>query len=206
MLSRLSPWLLWGALSLPAFGMILAAASAESVREVHGLLHPTGEMSARLLIVAMMATPLMLLFRGWRWPRWLVRNRRYFGVAAFGYAALHLAVYLWTEPVARWIAELGETEIWTGWVAFMIFVPLAVTSTDGWVRLLGTRWKAMQRMTYAAAVFTLVHWAALHDWGGTGAAMAHFGPLVALEAWRVWWVWLRPRPPVAGTAEGGINA
>lgn len=206
MLSRLSPWVLWGVLSLPAVGMILSAATAESTREVHGLLHPTGEMSARLLIVAMMATPLMLLFRRQRWPRWLVRNRRYFGVTAFGYAALHLAVYLWTEPVGRWVAELGATEIWTGWVAFLIFVPLAVTSTDGWVRRLGTAWKPLQRMTYAAAVFTLVHWAALHDWGGTGAALLHFGPLIALEAYRVWWVRLRPRPPVAGTADAGVSA
>jgi sulfoxide reductase heme-binding subunit YedZ len=197
MLSRFSPYLLWGFLSLPAVGMLTEAATAESTREIHGLLHPTGEWAARLLIITLMATPLMVLFRKQAWPRWFVRNRRYLGVAAFGYAVLHLAAYLWTEPVARWIAELTETEIWTGWVAFLIFVPLALTSHDWWVRKLGTTWKPLQRMTYAAAVFTLVHWAALHDWGSTGAALANFAPLIALEAYRVWWFWLRPRPPMA---------
>jgi sulfoxide reductase heme-binding subunit YedZ len=59
----------------------------------HMLVHPTGEWSARLLIVTMMITPLAMLFRGKNWTRWLKKNRRYFGVASFAYGVLHLIFY-----------------------------------------------------------------------------------------------------------------
>ncbi len=180
------PWTFWALLSLPAIPMIAGLASGEP-RAVHRLLHPTGEFAARFMIIAMMITPLMLLLQGWRGPRWLLRRRRYLGVAAFGYALAHTVLYLLDEgAMAFTTAELAKTWIWTGWLAFLIFVPLAVTSTDGWVGRLGRRWKTLQRWVYGAAVLTLVHWAALHDWGGIGPALVHFGPLAALEAYRVW--------------------
>lgn len=137
------------------------------------------------MIVAMLASPLVLLFKGWRAPLWLKRHRRYFGVAAFGYAALHTLYYLIdAATMARVIEELPRLYMWTGWVAFAIFIPLAVTSMDHFVRVMGPRWKQLQRWTYAAAMLTLVHWAALHDWGGLGPALVHFVPLGALEAYR----------------------
>jgi sulfoxide reductase heme-binding subunit YedZ len=194
MLSRLSPYLLWALLALPSFGMVIQALTSETTTVYSDLLHPSGEFAARFMIIALMATPLMMLFRGWRGARWLVRNRRYFGVAAFGYAALHTALYLLAEPLNRILAEATALEIWTGWLAFVIFLPLAATSNDWAVRRLGTRWKRLQRWTYGAAVLTLLHWATLNDWGSLGAAAVHFAPLVALSAYRVWWVWLRPHP------------
>lgn len=152
---------------------------------VHQLLHPTGEFSARFMIIAMMITTLAMLFKGWRGPRWLMKRRRYLGVAAFAYALAHTALYLVDEgAVAFTGGEISKLYIWTGWLAFLIFVPLAVTSTDAWVRKLGPRWKTLQRFVYGAAVLTLLHWAALHDWGGVGAALVHFGPLIGLEAYR----------------------
>ncbi|WP_439124048.1 sulfite oxidase heme-binding subunit YedZ [Marivita sp.] len=160
----------------------------------HILVHPTGEFSARFLIVAMMATPLSLLLRGWRGPQWLKKNRRYLGVAAFGYALLHTVFYLIDKAsFSTAINELPRLYIWTGWLAFLIFVPLAVTSTDFFVRKMGTWWKWLQRWTYAAAVLTLVHWASLHEWGSWVPASIHFGPLIALEAYRIWYWYLRPR-------------
>ena len=194
-LSRLSPWLLWALLSAPAFLMVAEAATSASDRVFHILVHPSGETSARLLIVAMMATPLSMLLRGWRGPRWLVKNRRYLGVAAFGYAALHTLFYVLDKgSLARILGEIDRTWIWTGWLAFAIFLPLAATSCDAAVRALGPLWKPLQRWTYAAAVLTLIHWAALHDWGHPAAALVHFAPLIALEAYRLWWNYFRPRP------------
>ena len=153
---------------------------------VHQLLHPTGEFAARFMTISMMITLLTMLFKGWRGPRWLMKRRRYLGVAAFGYALAHTLLYLVDEgAIAFTGGELSKLYIWTGWLAFFIFVPLAVTSTDGWVRTLGPRWKTLQRCVYVAAVLTLVHWAALHNWGGIAAALVHFGPLVALEIYRV---------------------
>jgi len=196
MLKRLSPYWLWALLSLPPVLWSYEAMTSTNERIIHILVHPTGEWAARLLIVTMMATPLMLLFKGWRGPRWLRKNRRYLGVAAFGYAALHTVFHLIDKgSMTRVLGELERTYIWAGWIAFLIFVPLAVTSMDYAQRLMGKHWKTLQRTTYGAAVFTLLHWAALHDWGHPGAAIVHFAPLIALEAYRVWYWYLRPRGP-----------
>lgn len=179
------PYAFWAILSLPAIPMAAGLASGNP-EAVKGLLHPTGEFAARFMIIAMMITPLAMLLRGWRGPRWLMKRRRYIGVATFGYAALHTLLYLVDlGAVAFSGAEISKLYTWTGWLAFVIFVPLAATSTDGWVRTLGPRWKTLQRFVYAAAVLTLVHWAALHDWGGIGPALVHFAPLGLLEAYRI---------------------
>lgn len=195
---KLSPYWLWLLLALPALPIAYDAATATDPRVFHRLVHPTGEFSARFMIIAMMATPLTLLFKGWRGPRWLLRNRRYLGVAAFGYAALHTLFYLVdAATLARVVEQLPRLYIWTGWLAFLIFIPLAATSTDWAVRRLGRAWKPLQRWTYAAAALTLIHWAALHNWGHPAAALIHFAPLVLLEAYRVWYWHLRPRPHAA---------
>lgn len=186
-MQRLSPFWLWALLALPGIGFTTMLLGSDDPRIMHELLHPTGEFAARFLIIAMLASPLSLLLRGWRGPRWLLRNRRYFGVAAFFYALAHTVLYLADEgSLTRILADLPKLAIWTGWLAFLIFVPLAITSANGWVRRLGRNWKRLQRATYAAAVLTLVHWAALHDWGGVGPALVHFGPLAVLEAYRLW--------------------
>ncbi|WP_417259379.1 sulfite oxidase heme-binding subunit YedZ [Celeribacter sp.] len=180
-----SPYTFWAILTLPAIPLVLGL-SSDDPEAIKALLHPTGEFAARFMIIAMMITPLMMLLKGWRGPRWLMKRRRYLGVAAFAYAFAHAILYLIDEgAVAFTGGEISKFYIWTGWIAFLIFVPLAVTSTDGWVRKLGPRWKTLQRFIYGAAVLTLLHWAALHEWGGVGAAMVHFVPLIALEAYRL---------------------
>ena len=192
-MSRLSPYWLWIVLSLPAFGMAYEIATSTNPRIIHILLHPTGEFSARFLIIAMIATPLCMLFKGWRGPRWLRKNRRYFGVAAFAYAALHTVFYIYdAATIERMLQQLPRLYIWTGWAAFAIFIPLAVTSMDYFVRKMGPAWKTLQRWTYPAAVLTLIHWAALHDWRDPTAAIVHFTPLALLEAYRIWYWYLRP--------------
>lgn len=180
------PYTFWAILCLPAIPMLLALTSGDP-RIFHKLLHPTGEFAARFLIIALMITPLAMLFRAHRWPRWLMKRRRYLGVAAFGYALFHTVFYLIDEgAIALSVAELSKLYIWTGWLAFIIFVPLAITSTDGWVKSMGNKWKTLQRFVYAAAILTLVHWAALHSWDGVGPALVHFAPLGLLETYRIW--------------------
>ena len=67
------------------------------------------------MIIAMLASPLVLLLRGWRGPQWLKKNRRYFGVAAFGYAAMHTILYLVDQdPTARVLADLPKLYIGLG--------------------------------------------------------------------------------------------
>lgn len=195
-MSRISPYWLWVLLALPAFGMTNALATSDTPRIYHHLLHPSGEFSARFLIIAMMATPLALLFKGWSGPRWLKKNRRYFGVAAFAYATLHTVFYVIDIGSAeRILAQLPRFYIWTGWVVFAIFIPLAATSMNFFVRKMGPAWKTLQRWTYAAAAFTLLHWLLLHNGDKTAAALVHFVPLLALEAYRIWYWYLRPSRP-----------
>lgn len=197
-----SPYLTWAVLASLGVMMTFTALTSDDPRVFHQLVHPSGETSARLLIVLMMATPLAMLLKGWRGPQWLKRNRRYLGVASFGYALLHTIFYLLDKAsLTTVVDELPRLYIWTGWIAFIIFVPLALTSMDYFVRKMGTWWKWLQRWTYGAAVLTLVHWAALNDWNGAAPALVHFGPLIALEAYRVWYWYLRPRPAVVSIAE-----
>lgn len=195
MLKGLSPYWLWLVLALPALTMV-SPFFANDTGALRGVLHGSGEFAARFMIISMMATPLMMLTKGSRFARWLRANRRYFGVAAFAYAAVHTAAYVMGEAtLAKILDEATRFDMATGWLAFAIFIPLAATSMDYAVRKLGTWWKPLQRWTYAAAVLTLLHWASLHGWEHPGAALVQFAPLVALEAYRAWWLWLRPRGP-----------
>ena len=96
----------------------------------------------------------------------------------------HTVLYLFDMgSVKAVLEEAGLAGIWTGWLAMLIFIPLAVTSTDGAVRRLGTRWKTLQRFVYVAAVATLLHWIFVHN--NLGPALVHFLPLAALETYRI---------------------
>ncbi len=175
--------LLWGLLSLPAM-LILARWVADPELYPGDLLHPTGEWSARLIVLALMLTPLSMLFPGQRWVRFLLRHRRAFGVAAFAYAFLHLILYvLDMETAANMLAEIGALGIWTGWGALVAMVPLALTSNDAAMRRLKAAWKKLQRLAYPAALLTLVHWMFVHD--GLASALINFAPLIALQLYRL---------------------
>lgn len=190
---KFSPYWLWLVLAIPAFFIIHEAVTSTNPRIFHILVHPSGETSARLLIISLMVTPLVMLFRERRWPRWLLRNRRYLGVAAFAYGALHTLFYVLDKgTLDQIVGEFERLYIWTGWLAFLIFLPLAATSMDYAVRKLGRQWKSLQRWVYAAAILTLIHWAALHNWGEIVPALVHFAPLIALSAYRLWYNYTRP--------------
>lgn len=189
-----SYWL-WGLLSLLPLLWIFQALSSTTPRIFHILVHPSGEWAVRLLILTMMITPMTMLLKGWAVPRWLRKHRRTFGVAAFGYMALHLGCYLIdTAGFSALLADLSKIWIAAGWLAFLIFVPMAITSTNWLQRNLGRSWKPLQRSTYVAAALVLLHWAALKDWKEPQEAVMWFAPLLALEAYRLWYWYLRPRP------------
>ena len=130
-----------------------------------------------------------------------MKNRRYFGVAAFGYALLHTIFYIVDmNSIQLMLDELWTLGIWTGWAAFVIFIPLAITSNDASQRALRRRWKQLQRWVYPAAVLTLVHWIFVHN--NLGPALVHFAPLAAFEAYRIYAQRKRPtsiQPQETGT-------
>jgi len=173
---------LWFVLAVPWLVM--------TVRYVTGdlyygeFIHATGEFSARLLIITMAATPLRMMFVTSRWTQWLLQNRRYFGVATFAYAVPHLLAYLWKLASAARILEEGmQPEMWTGWIALVIFLALALTSNNSSTRKLGRRWKSLHRLVYLAAILTFVHWVLVAF--NPAAGLVHAGILIALETFRV---------------------
>jgi sulfoxide reductase heme-binding subunit YedZ len=183
MMVRVSPakLILWALLALPAAVILIRALAGEPAAD---LVPSTGEWSARLIIAALMLTPLAQLFAGNGAVRWLLRHRRAIGVAAFAYALLHLLFYwLDMETVANVAAEFAAPSIWTAWLAFLCLLPPALASSDAAMRRLGRLWKRIQRFAYPAAVLTLVHWLLVHD--GMTEALLHFAPLAALQLLRV---------------------
>lgn len=149
------------------------------------VIHLSGEFSIRLMMLAMAATPLALALPGQRFTRWLLKNRRYLGVASFAYAVLHTAVYLdKTALVADILADALLAEYWTGWVAMLLFAVLAATSNDASVRWLRRAWKRLHRAVYLAAVASFIHWVLVAF--DPAAAYVHIGILAGLEAFRVW--------------------
>lgn len=174
--------LLWAALALPAAHILYRWFSEEVWPDE--LVGPAGLWSARLLILALMLTPLSMVLPRSRFVVWLIRRRRAFGVAAFGYVALHLFFYaLEMETLANIWDEVELAGIWTGWLALLLMLPLALTSNDAAMRALKATWKRLQRLAYPAAVLTLAHWALVHN--GLREALLWFAPLILLQSWRV---------------------
>jgi len=177
-----SNYLFWLLLALPSIPMTMGIISGE---DVESMLHPTGEFAARFMIIAMIISPFRLMFPKNRFWLWMVRRRRYLGVAAFCYAFAHTALYIVDMgSLANVLGEALLLGIWTGWVAMFVFIPLAITSNDWSVKYLGRNWKRLQQAVYIAAVATLLHWIFVHN--NVGPALVHFVPLAALELYRIW--------------------
>ncbi len=180
--------LLWMLLAIPGLAMTIGVTSG--AKEAVDLLHPSGEWSARLMIVAMIIAPLQSLFGNGRVLSWFMARRRTFGVAAFAYAMLHLIFYIIDMGSLKdMLAELPAPGIWTGWVAMAFMAVPAITSNDAAMRGLKLAWKRLQRLAYPAAIFTLLHWIWVHN--NFVAALVHFVPLGLLLAAR----WIKSTSP-----------
>lgn len=181
-----SHYFLWVLLALPLAGILPEILTMEWNRETYkSLMHITGETSARLLIITLMISPLKELLRNNKFVRWLRRKRRYFGVFSFIYAMIHLLVYLFHLEIDQILGELQDLNTIAGWIALLILVPLAATSFNIAIKWLGGKqWKNLHRMTYVAAICTLLHWA-LQSGDSTAKSVVHFAPLIILEALRV---------------------
>lgn len=172
---------IWALLALP--GVLMVLGWLRGAAEPGDLLHASGETSARLMIVAMAIAPLIALIGKRGWLRWMLARRRWFGVAAFGYAALHLAFYaIDMGRLTDILAEIAAPGIWTGWAAMAVLTIVAAASNDAAMRALRTLWKPVQRLAYPAAVLTLAHWILIHN--NAAAALVHFVPLALIVAAR----------------------
>jgi sulfoxide reductase heme-binding subunit YedZ len=119
----------------------------------------TGYSGLRILLLSLVITPLRRLS-----PRlaWLVRFRRMLGLYAFFYICLHLIIYLKLYANLAWptlVDDLSKRHyIIVGFAAWLLLLPLALTSTKWAIRKLGRNWQRLHRLTYAAAVLGIVHY------------------------------------------------
>ena len=181
---------IWFVLALPAVAIAVQGFTSTDMHAVHNLLEPSGEASARLLILALCATPLAMLLPTWRGPRVLVRNRRAIGVAAFLYGCLHLVLYFAASGSFTTVwGQISWTYIWLGWLAFLLLIPLAVTSNNAAMRRMGRGWKKLHRLAYLAAAATYLHWVAIYGGSILVNVTLNFAPILLLAAYRVWRKW-----------------
>jgi sulfoxide reductase heme-binding subunit YedZ len=175
-------WLLFALLS----GLVMGD-------EVKFMQHVTGDTALSCLMLTLAITPLRRL-TGWND---LIRVRRLIGLTAFWYACLHLTTYLVFDQSLS-VDEILEDIVKHPWVlvgftAFLCLVPLAITSTAGWVRRLGgKRWQRLHRLVYVAAAAGVLHyfWLVKKD---VQAPLAYGAVLLVLLGNRVWLVRERAR-------------
>jgi len=137
---------------------LLGAAGGLGANPVEFVIRSLGNWTLIALVLTLSITPLRLA-TGWAWP---MRLRRMFGLFAFFYAVLHFGAYLWLD---HWfdLTAIGQDVlkrpyVTAGFAALLLLVPLAVTSTHGWVRRLGGRnWQRLHRLVYAIAALAVLH-------------------------------------------------
>jgi methionine sulfoxide reductase heme-binding subunit len=117
----------------------------------------SGTISIILLVCSFACTPISKL-TGWRR---VVQIRRPLGVCGFVFALIHLFTYAVLENALEWDLiwrDLGERPAMSvGLVSLILLVPLAITSTTGWQRRLGKRWKQVHRLVYIAIPLAVLH-------------------------------------------------
>lgn len=117
----------------------------------------TGQWALRLLLVSLAVTPVRRL-TGWNG---IIQWRRLLGLFAFFYVCLHLATYVvldqFFDPDAILADVAKRRYITVGVTGFLLLLPVAITSTQGWIRRLGRRWALLHRAVYVAAVCGVIH-------------------------------------------------
>jgi len=174
-----------------------------SVNPIEDITLTTGIWALRFLLVSLSVTPIRRL-TGWQR---VIRYRRMLGLFAFFYATLHLLTYVVLDQGLAFefiIPDiLKRPYITMGMIAFTLMVPLAITSTKGWIRRLGKRWQLLHRLVYLSALAASVHFL----WKvkvAIGEPVYYAAILGVLLAFRVLW---RFRPTARPRrAEAGISA
>lgn len=126
---------------------------------IEAITHGTGDWTLRFLLVTLAVSPLRKLTRQY----WLISFRRMFGLFAFFYGFLHLMTYVWLDKffdVHEMLRDIAKRRFITaGMTAFVLMIPLALTSTKWAIRKLGgKRWQILHRLIYASAAAGVIHY------------------------------------------------
>ncbi len=121
--------------------------------------HSTGDWTLILVLTTLSITPLRRLTRQY----WLIGVRRMIGLFAFFYGTVHFLTYIWLDKffdLHEMLKDIAKRPFITvGFSAFVLLIPLAVTSTAGWIRRLGGKsWQRLHRLIYLTAILGVVHY------------------------------------------------
>jgi sulfoxide reductase heme-binding subunit YedZ len=175
--------------------------------EVKFMQHVTGDTALTCLMLTLTVTPLRRL-TGWNE---LIKVRRLIGLTAFWYACIHLSTYLVFDQslsIDEIVKDIAKHPwVLVGFAGFLCLVPLAITSTTGWVRRLGgKRWQRLHRLVYVAAAAGVLHyfWLVKKD---ARAPLVYGAILLVLLGARVWLARYRAktRSAPARSVPGGVE-
>ena len=174
-------WLVFTAMSLPLVWLVYAALTGGlGANPIEAINRYLGDWALRMVLVALAATPLKMLF-GWTWP---VRMRRMLGLWAFAYVSLHITNYVAIDQFFAWNdiwADIVKRNFITvGMIAFVILSALAATSTNGAIKRMGAKsWQRLHKLVYMAAALGCLHyiWMVKAD---LREPLIHLGVLAAL--------------------------
>jgi sulfoxide reductase heme-binding subunit YedZ len=152
---------------------------------IETITHATGDWTLRFLVLTLAVTPLRKLLG---LPE-LIRYRRMLGLFAFFYGTLHFMTYLWLDKFfdgAEIIKDVAKRPFITaGFTGFVLLIPLALTSTAGWIRRLGgKRWRRLHRLVYVSALAGVAHyyWLVKSDIRGP---LVYLALVATLLLWRI---------------------
>ncbi len=207
-LTRSEPWIrrwlrpaLWALVLVPAPVLVAQALLDQlGANPIRAAEHFTGEWALRLLACSLAVTPLMRITH---WG-WLVTQRRFLGLAAFYWAFAHLCIYVGLDmffDVHDIVTDvLKHLYITLGMLAFLLMIPLAITSTKAWIKRLGGRkWNVLHRLVYVSAVAACIH----YIWGqkkDIEEPLMYAGVFAVLFAFRIFWP--RKKAKVRATVPG----
>jgi len=180
---RLPIWPFYVGLGLvPFWWLYLGLTGGLGVEPISELEHRLGEAGLQLLIASLAVTPLRRL-AGVN----LIRFRRMLGLMTFYFVSLHLLVWLVLDvqiPAQIWADIVKRPYVTVGFTAFLLMIPLALTSNNRAVRRLGPNWRRLHKLAYPAAVLGAVHFIWLSK-GFQVEPLIYLGVILALLALRV---------------------
>lgn len=174
-----------------AYLLFLAASGGLGVNPIETITLFTGRWTLRLLLATLAVTPLRRLLH---WNR-AIQFRRMLGLFAFFYASLHLLTYVVLDQFFDWRTIVEDVTkrpfIMAGMGAFVLLAPLAVTSTQNWIRRLGRRWALLHTLIYPATILAVTHfiWKVKSDLRSPTRYAVALGILLAI---RLIWKWRQP--------------
>jgi sulfoxide reductase heme-binding subunit YedZ len=137
--------------------LALLASDVPSVNPIQAITQHSGKTALILLVLCLVCTPLNIIF-GWKWAAGL---RKPLGLYSFLYVSLHLLTFAvldyGLDTGLIWQAVTEKRYVLAGFAGFLLLLPLALTSTKGWQRRLGRRWRPLHSLIYPAAILAVVH-------------------------------------------------